>query len=69
MEPVKCAFCGVEAGHDEAIEQGWTPYFYWDEVTVCDEPACPRCAAKHLRDFEGEPIDKPRGDEPIDRRN
>ncbi len=23
---------------------GWTPYFFWDEATVCDDPVCPACA-------------------------
>ena len=66
-ESLKCAFCGVEAGHDEAIESGWTPYFFWDAATCCDEPVCPGCAAKYLCDFENEPIVKERSEE--DRRN
>jgi hypothetical protein len=63
VERVRCAFCGVESDHDEAIEAGWTPYFFWDEQTSCDEPVCPRCTAKHLRDFAGDPIVKPPVDE------
>lgn len=69
IEPLRCVFCRVEAGHDEAIEAGWTPYFYWDERTSCDEPVCPTCAAEHLRDFEGDPIIKPRDEDSRQSRN
>ena len=61
-DPLRCVFCGIEAAHDEAIEGGWTPYFFWDEQTSCDEPVCPACSAKHLHQFEDEPIVKPRQD-------
>jgi len=26
---LRCAFCGVEIDPDAAIEEGWTPYFFW----------------------------------------
>ena len=56
---LRCAFCGVGIDHEEAIEAGWTPYFYRDETTICDDPVCPVWSAKHLHDFENEPIVKP----------
>jgi len=61
-EFLHCAFCGIKSAHDEAIDGGWTPYFFWDEATVCDDPVCPACATKHLHDFENEPIVKPCAD-------
>jgi len=30
---MKCSICGIEIESiDEAIEQGWTPYFYEEEI-------------------------------------
>jgi hypothetical protein len=45
---MKCAICGIRiASVDEAVEAGWTPYFY--ECDKEHEPACPECTASLLR--------------------
>jgi len=45
---IKCAVCGFEIETvDEAIENGWNPYFY--DGQVGHEFACPGCAQVILR--------------------
>jgi transcription initiation factor IIE alpha subunit len=40
---MKCAICGMEIESiDEAIEQGWIPYFYEEETE--HEFVCPGCS-------------------------
>jgi len=40
---MKCAVCGIEIESiDEAIEQGWIPYFYEGEIE--HELVCPGCS-------------------------
>jgi hypothetical protein len=40
---MKCAICGITVETiDEAIEGGWTPYFYDADKEL--EPACPSCS-------------------------
>jgi len=44
---MKCAICGIEIESiDEAIEQGWIPYFYEGETE--HEFACPGCSEVFL---------------------
>ena len=39
---MKCAICGITVETiDEAVEGGWTPYFY--DADLEHEPACPSC--------------------------
>jgi hypothetical protein len=43
-----CSICGIQtASVDEAIEQGWTPYFYDGDKQL--EPACPNCSEALLQ--------------------
>ncbi len=45
---MKCAICGVEVlSVEQAIEDGWTPYFYMDEEE--NGPACPNCTEFYLQ--------------------
>jgi hypothetical protein len=45
---MKCARCGIEINSiDEAIEQGWIPYFYEGETE--HEFACPGCSESFLQ--------------------
>ena len=42
---MRCAICGmVIATNDEAVEQGWIPYFYEGQKEHL--PACPSCSEK-----------------------
>jgi len=46
---MKCAICGMRIDSvDEAVEQGWTPYFH-DGKTE-HEVACPACTQALLQD-------------------
>lgn len=50
-EAMKCAICGIQIDSvDEAIEAGWTPYFYDGEKE--HEPACPGCTVSLLQTGE-----------------
>jgi len=45
---MRCAICGIQIDSvDEAIDEGWTPYFY-DSQTE-HEVACPSCSQTLLR--------------------
>jgi len=45
---MKCALCRIEINSiDEAIEQGWIPYFYEGETE--HEFACPGCSESLLQ--------------------
>jgi len=45
---MKCALCSIEINSiDEAIEQGWIPYFYERETE--HEFACPGCSESSLQ--------------------
>jgi len=45
---MKCAICGIEIDSiDEAIEEGWIPYFYEEERE--HEFACPGCSEVFLK--------------------
>ena len=45
---MKCAICGITVETiDEAIEGGWTPYFYDGDKQL--EPACPNCSEALLQ--------------------
>jgi hypothetical protein len=60
---MRCAICGITVGSiDEAIEQGWCPYFYEGDKQF--EPACPNCSEALLQmseDGEMEVRDEYRG--------
>jgi len=51
---MKCAICGITVDTvDEAVEEGWTPYFYDGDKE--HEFACPGCSQTILRvDDNGE---------------
>ncbi len=51
---MKCAICGITIDSmDEAVDQGWEPYFYEGEKE--HEFACPNCAEVFLQvDSNGE---------------
>jgi hypothetical protein len=45
---MKCAICGIQIDSvDEAVEQGWTPYFFDGDKE--HDPACPSCTETLLR--------------------
>jgi hypothetical protein len=45
---MRCAICGMEiVSVDEAVEQGWTPYFY--EGSQLYDIACPSCTEALLQ--------------------
>jgi hypothetical protein len=51
---MKCAICGITVESiDDAVEEGWTPYFYEGEIE--HEFACPDCAGTFLREGPGVP--------------
>jgi len=56
---MKCAICGITIDSmEEAIDQGWEPYFYEGEKE--HEFACPNCAEIFLQvDRNGEMEVKP----------
>jgi hypothetical protein len=56
---VDCTLCKLEAnGFEEAIERGWVPYFYVNDVEY--GPACSACSEMYLQfDNEGECEMKP----------
>ena len=40
---MKCVICGIETDSmDDAIDEGWTPYFYEEDKE--HGPACPGCS-------------------------
>ena len=46
---MKCSICGIQIGTvDEAVEEGWTPYFYDGETE--HEVACPACTQALLQE-------------------
>jgi hypothetical protein len=46
-----CSICGSQVDSiDEAVEKGWTPYFY--EGTDLHDAACPSCTEMLLRQGE-----------------
>jgi hypothetical protein len=48
---MKCAICGITVETiDEAVEEGWTPYFY--DGAGEHEFACPGCAETFLQEGE-----------------
>jgi hypothetical protein len=48
---MRCAICGIRIDSvDEAIEEGWTPYFYDGQIE--HEVACPACTQALLRGGE-----------------
>jgi hypothetical protein len=48
---MKCSICGIQIDSvDDAIEQGWTPYFYDGEFE--HEVACPACTHALLQEGE-----------------
>ncbi len=48
---MRCAICGIRIDSvDEAVEQGWTPYFYDGDRE--HEVACPTCSEALLRQSE-----------------
>ena len=45
---MKCVICGIEIDSvEDAIEQGWIPYFYEGEIEY--GPACPECTGTLLQ--------------------
>jgi uncharacterized protein with PIN domain len=45
---MRCAICGIRIDSvDEAIEEGWVPYFYDGETE--HEVACPACSQALLQ--------------------
>jgi hypothetical protein len=45
---MKCAICGIQIDSvDEAVEQGWTPYFFDGDKE--HDPACPSCTETLLQ--------------------
>jgi hypothetical protein len=45
---MRCAICGIRIDSvDEAVEEGWIPYFYDDETE--HEIACPACSQALLQ--------------------
>jgi hypothetical protein len=48
---MRCSICGIRIGSvDEAVEEGWTPYFYDGENE--HEVACPACTQALLQEGE-----------------
>jgi len=48
---MRCAICGIRIDSvDEAVEEGWTPYFYDGETE--HEVACPACNQALLQEGE-----------------
>ena len=46
---MRCAICGIQiATVDEAVEEGWIPYFYDGEAE--HEVACPACTQALLQE-------------------
>jgi hypothetical protein len=46
---MRCAICGIQIDSvDEAVEEGWTPYFYDGEFE--HEVACPACTQTLLQE-------------------
>ncbi len=43
-----CYFCKKAIGQDQAVEQGWVPYFYTPDGNEVSEPVCPSCADRNL---------------------
>ena len=45
---MRCSICGIQIDLvEDAIEQGWCPYFYDGETE--HEPACPNCSEALLQ--------------------
>ena len=45
---MNCAICGIRIDSvDDAVEEGWTPYFYDGEIQ--HDPACPACTNSLLQ--------------------
>ena len=53
---MRCAICGIQIGTvDEAVEEGWTPYFYDGEFER--EVAYPACTNALLQEGEDAEIE------------
>lgn len=53
---MRCGICGkLKTGstdpHD-AMNEGWEPTYWLNEMTEVDEPICPDCSATHCKDHE-----------------
>lgn len=47
-ESIVCEFCGKQIVRSDAINEGWTPYF-WDSMMKEERgAACPTCTVTHL---------------------
>jgi hypothetical protein len=49
-------FCARTVRTERAVEEGWTPDFWFNESEPANAPACPECAAERLTDLESDPI-------------
>jgi hypothetical protein len=48
---MNCAICGIQIDSvDDAIEEGWTPYFY--DGAQLQDAACPSCTESLLQEGE-----------------
>ena len=60
---MRCAICGIQIDSvDEAVEEGWTPYFYdgeFEHEVVC--PACTQALLQEGKDGEWEVKEEFRG--------
>ena len=53
---MRCAICGMIVDSiDEAVDQGWTPYFYDGDEE--HETACPSCSQTFLRQVDDEELE------------
>jgi hypothetical protein len=51
-----CYFCERSVTTDRAVDEGWTPGFWFNDLEAADSPVCKTCAPLHLTDLEGDPI-------------
>ena len=60
---MRCSICGIQIGSvDDAVEEGWTPYFYdgeFEHEVAC--PACTHALLQESKDGETEVKDEFRG--------
>jgi hypothetical protein len=53
-----CYFCARSVVIDRAVEEGWTPNFWFNDHESANSPVCPSCTPLHLTDLGGDAVMK-----------
>jgi hypothetical protein len=53
-----CYFCARSVTTDRAVEEGWMPDFWFNDLESANSAVCPSCAPLHLTDLDADPVMK-----------